>query len=97
LSSICIQIKLSNTLLDIVNYIIEQLSTLEQAKTLINTKNNEGNTPLHWAALNGHLEVVEALVKNGGDCKVIFFLIEKMRYTNKKSFFFFFFPHLDQK
>jgi len=38
---------------------------------LINTKNDQGNTPLHWAALNGNLEVVEVLVKAGGDCKVI--------------------------
>lgn len=63
--------------LDIVKFIIEQLSTLEESEklALINTKNEEGNTPLHWAALNGNYEVVEALVTNGGDCKVkgIFF------------------------
>lgn len=56
--------------LDIVKYIIEQLATLDNKVELVNTKNEEGNTPLHWAALNGNLEVVEVLVKNGGDCKV---------------------------
>jgi hypothetical protein len=56
--------------IDIVTYIIEQLSALGNKVELLNTKNNEGNTPLHWAALNGNLEVVEILVKNGGDCKV---------------------------
>lgn len=56
--------------LDIVTFIVEQISTLDNKVELLNTKNNEGNTPLHWAALNGNLEVVELLVKNGGDCKV---------------------------
>ncbi|KAI9365828.1 ankyrin repeat-containing domain protein [Pilaira anomala] len=61
----------ANNHLDIVKFIIEQLSTLESEKlALINTKNDEGNTPLHWAALNGNYEVVEALVSNGADCKI---------------------------
>lgn len=56
-----------------MKYIVEQLSALDDKKRieLINTKNDQGNTPLHWAALNGNLEVVEILVKAGGDCKVI--------------------------
>lgn len=29
---------------------------------LLSQKNSGGNTPLHWAALNGHLEVVKILV-----------------------------------
>lgn len=29
---------------------------------VISHKNASGNTPLHWAALNGHLEVVKVLV-----------------------------------
>ena len=59
-------------MLDIVKYIVEQLSKLDDKKRieLINTKNDQGNTPLHWAALNGNLEVVEILVKSGSDCKV---------------------------
>lgn len=59
-------------MLDIVKYIVEQLSKLDDKKRieLINTKNDQGNTPLHWAALNGNLEVVEILVKAGSDCKV---------------------------
>jgi ankyrin repeat protein len=55
-----------------VNFILEQLKTLgtEQLNALVNVRNEQGNTPLHWAALNGHLEVVKALVSNGADCKV---------------------------
>lgn len=57
---------------DVVSYIIEQFSSLDDKKKAeyINTKNEQGNTALHWAALNGNLEVVEILVKNGGDCKI---------------------------
>ncbi|RCH88716.1 hypothetical protein CU097_003816 [Rhizopus azygosporus] len=60
----------ANNHLDIVKYIIEQISSLQEKKKLINVQNEEGNTPLHWAALNGHYEVVEALVNAGADCTV---------------------------
>ena len=38
---------------------------------LINLQNSSGNTPLHWAALNGHLETVKVLVEAGTDVTVI--------------------------
>jgi ankyrin repeat protein len=31
----------------------------------INQQNKEGNTPLHWACLNGHLEMVKKLLELG--------------------------------
>jgi hypothetical protein len=34
---------------------------------LVNHRNNAGNTPLHWAALNTHLNCVKALVEAGAD------------------------------
>ena len=34
---------------------------------IVNAQNEAGNTPLHWAALNGHLEAVKVLLENGGD------------------------------
>lgn len=33
----------------------------------LNAPNASGNTPLHWAAINGHLESVKALVGAGAD------------------------------
>ena len=33
----------------------------------VNLKNNEGNTPLHWAAGQGELEIVKILISNGAD------------------------------
>lgn len=39
--------------------------------TLTNHQNVSGNTPLHWAALNGHLEVVKALVHYGADPTIV--------------------------
>ncbi len=38
-----------------------------QSLLLVNHQNVSGNTPLHWAALNGHIEIVKALVKAGAD------------------------------
>ncbi|KAK4565787.1 ankyrin repeat-containing protein [Recurvomyces mirabilis] len=34
---------------------------------LINRQNQQGSTPLHWAAYNGQLNVVKLLVKEGSD------------------------------
>lgn len=33
----------------------------------INLPNSSGNTPLHWAALNGHLDAVKFLISSGAD------------------------------
>lgn len=37
---------------------------------IVNHRNHSGNTPLHWAALNTHLECVKALVESGADVTV---------------------------
>jgi ankyrin repeat protein len=34
---------------------------------ILNTQNKSGNTALHWAALNGHLESVKVLLQEGSD------------------------------
>lgn len=34
---------------------------------IVNAQNNSGNTPLHWACLNGHLEAVKVLLEHGAD------------------------------
>lgn len=33
----------------------------------MNSKNLAGNSPLHWASLNGHTSTVEALTTSGAD------------------------------
>jgi hypothetical protein len=39
--------------------------------TLVNHRNVNGNTPLHWAALNAHLECVKVLVAAGADAGIV--------------------------
>jgi hypothetical protein len=41
------------------------------ASGLINAINDAGNTALHWAALNGHLDGVKSLVQSGADVTII--------------------------
>ncbi|TQS36996.1 hypothetical protein Golomagni_02543 [Golovinomyces magnicellulatus] len=45
------------------------ISSLQNVTTLsfLNTKNKAGNTPMHWAALNGHLDAVQVLMEQGAD------------------------------
>ena len=40
-------------------------------------KNAEGNTPLHYACLNGHVAIVRQLMMNGGNAS------ELNRYRNR--------------
>lgn len=42
-------------------------SSSPSTPSLINHRNNSGNTPLHWAALNARFECVKALVNAGAD------------------------------
>lgn len=44
-------------LLDVLNYLLPLVPA-----SLLSAKNSAGSTPLHWAALNSHLEVAKALV-----------------------------------
>jgi hypothetical protein len=62
---------------EILNYLLATLTaqsaaplSVEQVAAVINHRNHSGNTPLHWAALNTHLECVKALVEAGADIGV---------------------------
>ncbi len=70
----------ANGNLEVVEYLISLLTPSDSlggsvgattadksASSLVNHRNVSGNTPLHWAGMNGHLEVVKALVAAGAD------------------------------
>jgi len=38
---------------------------------ILNRQNKSGNTALHWAALNGHVEVLLALLQHGSDPSIL--------------------------
>src|SRR2546423_7444956 len=72
----------ANGNLEVVEYLLSLLLPSEQngtnaasadksAPSLVNHKNISGNTPLHWAALNGHLPCVKALVAAGAGASII--------------------------
>lgn len=54
---------------EILNILLQKLSTADVSlrTAVINHRNYSGNTALHWAALNTHLECVKALVEAGAD------------------------------
>ena len=66
---------------EILNYLLQTLKTQpeqqqqqqqqqQQTQTIVNHRNLSGNTALHWAALNTHLECVKALVDAGADISI---------------------------
>lgn len=60
------------TYVEILNFLLQKLSAgdVAQRTTFINHTNYSGNTSLHWAALNTHLECVKALVEAGADVAI---------------------------
>ncbi|KKK26682.1 hypothetical protein P175DRAFT_0535524 [Aspergillus ochraceoroseus IBT 24754] len=65
----------ANGNLEILSHLLQILGSSpdlskEQIQAVINHKNHSGNTALHWAALNTHLECVKALVEAGADVSI---------------------------
>lgn len=57
---------------EILTTLLQKLSSLDTAQrtAFVNHRNHSGNTPLHWAALNTHLDCVKALVEAGADVTI---------------------------
>jgi ankyrin repeat protein len=53
---------------DIVKLLLSTSSS--KPASFLNLTNASGNTPLHWASLNGHLEAVKLLIEAGGDITI---------------------------
>lgn len=50
-----------------MEYLLKIIESSDDLKPLVNAQNESGNTPLHWAALNGHLETVKLLCNSEAD------------------------------
>jgi hypothetical protein len=44
-----------------------RVTCTEAKSSILDAQNAWGNTPLHWAALNGHLDAVKALIAAGAN------------------------------
>ncbi|MFP4498322.1 MAG: ankyrin repeat domain-containing protein [Vulcanimicrobiota bacterium] len=61
---------------------LEKIRTLvEDKKVNVNSRGYLGETPLYWAARNGHLEVAQYLVLKGADVN----LAESKRIKQRKA------------
>ena len=54
-----------------ISYILTILPTPPANSALLNAQNSSGNTPLHWASLNGHLGAVKLLIGAGADPGIV--------------------------
>ena len=43
---------------------------LDREPQLLNTQEEDGQTPLHYAAFNGHSEIVKLLIDRGADTSI---------------------------
>jgi ankyrin repeat protein len=50
---------------------IKKIKKLLQQKIDVNVRDSCAYTPLHWAAWNGHIEVVMLLIENGADVHAV--------------------------
>ncbi|KAL8972422.1 MAG: hypothetical protein Q9183_000554 [Haloplaca sp. 2 TL-2023] len=62
----------ANNCLDTLRYLLSPIlvaghETSQISSLNVDLPNAAGNTPLHWAAVNGHLEAVKLLVNSGAD------------------------------
>lgn len=66
--------QMANNPPEILTYLLQSFQGLEggeeERKKIINHRNYSGNTALHWAALNTHLNCVKALVEAGADISI---------------------------
>ena len=60
-------IALSSLDVDVCSRMLMKLSEKTNVESFINNKDDDGRTPLHFAASNNHHRLIETIVKMGGD------------------------------
>ena len=50
---------------------LEVVNVLLAAGAEINKATNNGYTPLHWASINGHFDIVKSLIRGKADVRIM--------------------------
>lgn len=59
--------KLTSMVTDLILLHFRVLTLLCEAEAKLNIGDHLGNTPLHYACSNGHIQIVKYLMQNGGN------------------------------
>ena len=46
---------------------VDAIKALKEAGADVSAQDNDGSTPMHWAAQNGHVDAIKALKEAGAD------------------------------
>lgn len=61
----------ANGLTELLRHVHSRLKDPRDADLLLSAQNLSGNTPLHWAIVNSHLETARVLLELGTDANLI--------------------------
>jgi ankyrin repeat protein len=61
----------ANGLTSLLTYVSSKIANKRDVEMLLNSQNQAGNTPLHWAIINNKIETAKVLLDMGTDANII--------------------------